>query len=84
MYAGTPMIAVTLWSVNTYSSEELNVGFFEKLTHIPQPAKALQAIELEMLSGAKGEEYQHPYYWAPFVLFGDVSTKYNGLTESTD
>jgi len=72
MYAGTPTIAVTLWSVNTYSTEQLNVGFFKKLTKIPNPAKALQAIKLEMLHG-DNEKYKHPYYWAAFVLFGNVN-----------
>ena len=73
MYAGTPVIAVTLWSVNTYSTEQLNVGFFDKLTQIQNQAQALQAIKLEMLHGLNGKKYQHPYYWAPFVLFGDVN-----------
>jgi len=77
MYAGTPVIAVTLWSVNTYSTEQLNVGFFDKLTKIPNPAKALQAIKLEMLHGTNGKKYQHPYYWAPFVLFGDTMGRKN-------
>lgn len=70
MYAGTPTVAVTLWSVNTYSAEQLNVSFFEQLNKTQKPALALQAVKLEMLQG-KNKKYRHPYYWAPMVLFGD-------------
>jgi len=72
MYAGTPTVAVTLWSVNTYSTEQLNVDFFEQLSQNKKPAKALQTVKLKMLSG-DNDKYRHPYYWAPMVLFGDGS-----------
>lgn len=71
MYAGTPMIAVTLWSVESWSAKTLNVGFFQHLKYFNKPATALRAIKLRMLRGDKGDKYQHPYYWAPFVVFGE-------------
>jgi CHAT domain-containing protein len=71
MYAGTPAIAVTLWSVETFSAKELNVGLFEHLSAGQGPVHALRSIKLQMLHGEKGEQYRHLYYWAPFVLFGD-------------
>lgn len=61
MYAGTPTVAVTLWEVNTYSTEQLNVDFFEQLSKGKKPAKALQTVKLKMLSG-DNEKYRHPYY----------------------
>ena len=71
MYAGTPAVAVTLWSVESLSAKELDVGFFRFLNEGYSPARALQAIKLQMLRGEIGEEYHNPYYWAPFVIFGD-------------
>ncbi len=71
MYAGTPVTAVTLWSVETFSARELDVGLFEHLKAGQSPIHALQTIKLRMLRGEKGEDYIHPYYWAPFVMFGD-------------
>jgi CHAT domain-containing protein len=71
MYAGTPAIAVTLWSVETFSAKALDVGLFEYLKKGRNPVDALRAIKLQMLRGEKGENYRHPYYWAPFALFGD-------------
>ena len=72
MYAGTPAIAVTLWSVESLSAKTLNVGFFKELKNIQKPAAALRAIKLRMLRGEEGEKYKRPYYWAPFVVFGDA------------
>jgi len=72
MYAGTPAIAVTLWSVESLSAKILNVGFFKQLKNIQKPAAALRAIKLRMLRGDEGEKYKRPYYWAPFVVFGDA------------
>lgn len=71
MYAGTSTIAVTLWSVESLSAKELDIGLFEALKAGESPAQALRTIKLRMLRGEKGELYRHPYFWAPFVLFGD-------------
>jgi CHAT domain-containing protein len=71
MFAGTSAVTVTLWSVESQSAKELNVGLFEHLAAGQSPAQALQAAKLNLLRGEKGEHYRHPYYWAPFVLFGD-------------
>ena len=71
MYAGTPAVAVTLWSVESFSAKDLNIGFFGYLSEGLAPARALQAIKIHMLQGKMKEDYRHPYYWGPFVLFGD-------------
>jgi CHAT domain-containing protein len=70
MYAGTPAIAVTLWSVHSLSAKELDIGLFQSLKAGQPPAQALRSIKLRMLRG-KDDTYRHPYYWAPFVIFGD-------------
>ncbi|MCP4397345.1 MAG: CHAT domain-containing protein, partial [bacterium] len=73
MYAGTPTVAVTLWSVESLSAKELDVGFFQQINEGKSPAEAMQAVKIRMLQGKYGEEYRYPYYWAPFVIFGDGS-----------
>ena len=74
MYAGTPAVSVTLWEIESQSAKSLNTGIFKHLVKTPSNpslAKALQKIKLEMLSG-KGKPYEyHPYFWAPFVIWGD-------------
>jgi CHAT domain-containing protein/tetratricopeptide (TPR) repeat protein len=71
MYAGTPAVAVTLWSVESNSAKELNVGMYRYLSQKHGRATALQEIKLALLRGEKGNEYRNPFFWAPLVVFGD-------------
>ncbi len=77
MYAGTPAVSVTLWSVESQSAKTLSIGLFRNLKHGKKRAKALQEIKLRMIRGQepvpknKRQLYKHPYFWAPVVIFGD-------------
>jgi CHAT domain-containing protein/tetratricopeptide (TPR) repeat protein len=71
MYAGTPAISVTLWSVESGSEKTLSTGLFRNLKEGKGRAEALRTIKLSMLKGEKGDLYSHPFFWAPMVLFGD-------------
>jgi tetratricopeptide (TPR) repeat protein/CHAT domain-containing protein len=71
MYAGTPTISVTLWSVESGSAKTLSTGLFGNLTKSKDKAQALRLIKLKMISGEYGKLYQHPFFWAPVVIFGD-------------
>jgi tetratricopeptide (TPR) repeat protein/CHAT domain-containing protein len=74
MYAGTSAIGVTLWSVESSSAENMSVGIFENLTQGHKAAEALRQIKLKMISGKANQPYyRHPFYWAPFVVYGDSS-----------
>lgn len=59
----------SLWAVNDQSTTELMVRFYRFLiqNHLSK-AEALRRSQLELLQHS---EYQHPYYWAPFVLIGN-------------
>jgi CHAT domain-containing protein len=72
MYAGTASIGVTLWSVESASAENLSVGIFNYLRRDSFRADAFRQIKLDMIAGrARQPYYNHPYYWAPFVLYGE-------------
>jgi tetratricopeptide (TPR) repeat protein len=71
MYAGTPAVSVTLWSIESESAAELDVGMYRNLSRKPGRAEALREIKLAMLHGQKGDGYRHPFFWAPLVVFGD-------------
>ncbi len=36
------------------------------------PTRALHAAKVKMLHGGEGKDYSHPYFWTPYVVFGDV------------
>ncbi len=72
MYAGTKAIGVTLWSVESASAENLSVGIFANFKDGKTTAEAIRQIKLKMIAGkAKQPHYRHPFYWAPFVIYGD-------------
>ena len=69
MYAGTPRLVVSLWSVDDLATSVLMSKFYQGvLQEGLTPAKALRQAQMEML---KDPKYQAPYYWAPFILIGD-------------
>jgi CHAT domain-containing protein len=72
MYSGSPAVSVTLWSIESQSAKELDVGMFRYLAQKQGRAEALRQIKLDMLRGEKGEQYRHPFFWAPLVVFGDA------------
>jgi len=65
IYAGTPTVVASLWSVPEKETGELMVAFFKQLRSGMSKAEALQAAQREMRA-----KYPHPYYWAAFVLTG--------------
>lgn len=67
--SGARSTVATLWSVQDSSTAELITHFY---TALKQPgisrAEALRQAQLSLL---RSPNYQHPYYWAPFVLVGN-------------
>jgi CHAT domain-containing protein len=66
IYAGTPTILATLWSVPEESTADLTRAFFKHLKGGKSKVEALQAAQSEVK-----KKYPNPYYWAAFVLTGD-------------
>ena len=75
MYAGIPVVGVTLWSVDSKASSEINTRFFRHLKVGKNLANALRQVKLDLLVEAEKdsdlEHFRHPFFWAPFVVFGD-------------
>jgi len=71
MYAGTQAISVTLWSVESQSAKQLSTGLYRNLKQGKNRAEALRQIKLRMINGKEGALFQHPFFWAPVVIFGD-------------
>jgi CHAT domain-containing protein len=69
MYAGSPRVLVSLWSVSDRATAELMATFYKKMLQDGlKPAAALRAAQLEMW---QQQQWQAPYYWAAFTLQGD-------------
>jgi CHAT domain-containing protein len=65
LYAGTPSLLVSLWTVNDRSTAMLMRGFYQALQQGASKGRALQ----EAMIAVKAK-FPHPYYWAPFILMG--------------
>ena len=60
----------TLWKADDKATAELMGEFYRNLTAEGTVSKA-EALRKAQLALLQQEEYQHPYYWAPFVLVGN-------------
>ncbi|HEY9834758.1 MAG TPA: CHAT domain-containing protein, partial [Stenomitos sp.] len=67
--SGARSTLATLWSVNDRSTAFFMVEFYRELGQ-PGVTKA-QALRSAQLALLKQPQYEHPYYWAPFILLGN-------------
>lgn len=65
LYAGARGLLLTLWDVHDESTAEFMKRFYGGLATAPNKAEAARRAMAEIR-----REYQHPFYWAPFVLVG--------------
>ncbi len=69
MYAGSPRVVVSLWSVDDKATAELMTRFYKGiLENKLQPAAALRKAQIEM---SQLPQWKSPYNWAGFVLQGE-------------
>lgn len=67
--SGARSILATLWSVEDNSTAQLISKFYHLL--IQKGVTKAEALRKSQLSLLKSAQYNHPYYWAPFVLVGN-------------
>jgi len=70
--AGAKSVVATLWPVDDQASAEFISDFYRLLQDNPNIplAEALKKAQNQMVNH-DFDEYRHPYYWAPFVLFNN-------------
>jgi CHAT domain-containing protein/Tfp pilus assembly protein PilF len=67
IYAGTPTLVASLWSVEDRSTAYLMERFYGYLQDGMGKAEALRQAKLDTM-----ETYSSPYHWAAFTLIGDM------------
>jgi CHAT domain-containing protein len=67
--AGTKSMLVTHWDVETNSAVKLTTGSLKNLENSESLSRALQKTKISMMND---KETSHPFYWAPFVLIGNL------------
>ena len=69
IYAGTPSLMATLWQVDDRSTSMLMERFYENW--LQKGLSKPEALRQAQLSIKSMPGYEHPYYWAPFIIIGD-------------
>lgn len=70
--AGAKNVVASLWRVEDESTAEFIGEFYKEMgPELKRYANALRAAKLRLL---RSDKWHHPYYWAPFVLYGQSPT----------
>jgi CHAT domain-containing protein len=75
-FAGTRSVLATHWAVESEASRQLVSFVFSSYAKDPRGSRvsSVRAAQLAMIDGTMGGgSYAHPFYWAPYALFGDPS-----------
>ena len=67
--AGVPSTVATLWEIADRSTAVLMKNFYANLKS--KRMDKIEALRKAQIALLDHPQYAHPYYWAPFVLFGD-------------
>ena len=65
MQAGTDNLIATLWNVQDKSTGDLMISFYRGILSGENVSHSLRNAQLELM-----KSYPHPFYWAPFIIFG--------------
>ncbi|WP_165396050.1 CHAT domain-containing protein [Flavobacterium sp. J27] len=71
-YAGVSSTVMSMWKVPDKETSEIMVYFYNNLTLGKPKDEALQLAKLEYLEKQQDEDLKHPYYWAGFIVAGNV------------
>jgi len=72
LLVGCRSVISSLWAVNDLATQELMLEFYRGLLAGRDKQEALRVAKLKMIGSSKS----HPYYWAAFVLMGEVGKVY--------
>lgn len=72
-YAGANNIIFSLWNVNDHSTASLMSSFYKHYFDHQSKPEALRRAKLDYLENDEvSNAHKSPYYWAPFVYYGDI------------
>ena len=66
-YAGSNNVLSTLWSIETNSAEEFTEIFFQNIMNNFSYSDSSQQAKISLINTKK---YNHPFFWAPYILAG--------------
>lgn len=80
LYAGSRSVLATLWEVDDRSTVDLMKSFYANLASSGSAQGRADALARVQRMLRKSERYNHPFYWAPFVLVDGRGRELNSNT----
>jgi len=66
--AGAPSVVASLWKVDDVATRAWMLSFYRQLKDGRSKSQAMQQA---VVSTLRASGFEHPFYWAPFVVLGD-------------
>lgn len=79
-YAGVKSTVMSLWPVPDRETSVIMTEFYNNLKAGKSKDEALQLAKVDYLKNVSEVEFKHPYYWAGFIVSGDVAPLQSGLS----
>lgn len=72
-FAGARSALATHWAVESLSAQQLVTRTFahQAANRDSTRAESLRHAQLEFIEGQAGAAFAHPFFWAPYALYGD-------------
>jgi CHAT domain-containing protein len=71
LHSGASSTIATLWNVSDAATAKLMEEFYKNLTNRDKKMTRAEALRSAQVSLIRDKKYNHPLYWAPFILAGN-------------
>jgi CHAT domain-containing protein len=71
LYAGAGAVLASLWQVQDRAAARTMQAFYDAMMAAAGTADKAESLRQAMLALRAAERWESPYFWAPFVLYGD-------------